>query len=936
MTSLKANAQNFEISGTVRDTMNFRNVSYVAVSLIRKSDSILVKTTRTSQQGKFNLKVTVPGTYIIMASHSEYMVYVDELVLDEKKTNIDLGILPLLARTQFLREVTIKSSAGVRIKGDTLEFLADSFKVKQNATVEDLLKVLPGMQVNKKGEITAMGEKVEKVLVDGEEFFGDDPTVATQNLQSRIVDKVQVFDKKSDQAQFTGFDDGQSQKTINLKLKKGMNKGEFGKVEVSGGPDDRWQSQAMVNVFKDKQKFSVYGIMSSLGKTGLGWEDRNAYTGQGDNFNMNDENGGMMMMSGNSDDFDPMGQQEGITKSYIGGAHYSNRWNDGKEHVNTNYSFGRINKLKQEHSVTENLFPQNKYMSQDSSNSFDSRNQHRLTAKYDFAIDTATTIYVNVNGKLAFVDNETYNLSKNKTYTDVPLSGSERNNNSTAINSSASTSVTLNHKMKKTGRTISVSGGYDYTKNESDGTLIGSNNYFLGGNPVNETLDQKKKNEGLAQTANASAVYTEALSKKWLLKLNYKWQTDVNSSQKNTLVKDTNNEYVNRIDSLSNDFHSNVNSHTAGLELKYSAKKYYLTVGGNFKRSNFVQEDLIRVYHYNYNRLNVFPTLRLNYNFSQFSKLNINYSGNTTQPSITQIQPIRDNSNPLQIYVGNPNLKMGYSQNINVMYFNYNVMANRSVYFGGSGSNQYNMVATNRYFDTLGRTINEYVNLNGYYRISGWGGYSRRIGKTAFEGRMNLSGSYGRTPNIANSVNGMTQTLDFTLKPGITYNKEEKYYASLDLGATYNNSVTTQQNSRNIKYYSFNPSANIIRYYKNLEVGTDAEYMYNPPVSPYPNKFSRLVWNGYVSYKLLPKQNLELKASVHDILNQNRGYSRTSSNSMNTERYYLTLGRYYLFGIVYNFKHGAMAEVKGPPGAGGMRMNGMPRKPGGGGRRPKI
>jgi hypothetical protein len=159
--------------------------------------------------------------------------------------------------------------------------------------VEDLLKVLPGIQVNKKGEITAMGEKVEKVLVDGEEFFGDDPTIATQNIQSKVVEKVQVFDKKSDQAQFTGFDDGQEQKTINLKLKDNMNRGEFGKVELGGGWKDRWQNQAMVNSFKNKRQMSIYGLMSSNGKTGLGWEDKNTYTGDGGGMQM-DEDGGFM------------------------------------------------------------------------------------------------------------------------------------------------------------------------------------------------------------------------------------------------------------------------------------------------------------------------------------------------------------------------------------------------------------------------------------------------------------------------------------------------------------------------------------------------------------------------------------------------------------------------------------------------------------------
>lgn len=274
-------SQNKSIVGTVRDTFNVKPVVFASVSLIRKADSILVNHTRSNQQGKFQLQVKEAGKYILLIAHGSFADYVDDIEVKNEDTEKDLGSIGLFQRSQMLKEVIVKNAASIKIKGDTLEYLADSFKVKQGAMVEDLLKVLPGIQVNKKGEITAMGEKVEKVLVDGEEFFGDDPTIATQNIQSKVVEKVQVFDKKSDQAQFTGFDDGQEQKTINLKLKDNMNRGEFGKVELGGGWKDRWQNQAMVNSFKNKRQMSIYGLMSSNGKTGLGWEDKNTYTGDG-------------------------------------------------------------------------------------------------------------------------------------------------------------------------------------------------------------------------------------------------------------------------------------------------------------------------------------------------------------------------------------------------------------------------------------------------------------------------------------------------------------------------------------------------------------------------------------------------------------------------------------------------------------------------------
>ena len=374
-------AQTNGLLGRVYDSTNVKPIVFATVSIIRKSDSMLVKHARTNQQGRFSISGLKADTFILLIAHNNYIDFVDEIILTEKDAVKDLGDYNMIQRGQVLREVIIKNTAGIKIKGDTLEYLADSFKVRQGAMVEDLLKVLPGIQVNKKGEITAQGEKVEKVLVDGEEFFGDDPTVATQNIQSKVVEKVQVFDKKSDQAAFTGFDDGQEEKTINLKLKDNMNKGQFGKVELGAGLDDRWQNQAMVNSFKNKRQMSLYGLMSSNGKTGLGWEDKNKYTGDGGNMMMDDDGGFMWNFYDSGDDGGNFGNgiPEGLTKAWVGGVHYADKWNENKEHLNTNYSFGRINRTKNENSKTENLFPGRNYQSLDNSNSFSSRNTHRLT-----------------------------------------------------------------------------------------------------------------------------------------------------------------------------------------------------------------------------------------------------------------------------------------------------------------------------------------------------------------------------------------------------------------------------------------------------------------------------------------------------------------------------------------------------------------------------
>ena len=317
-------AQTSSIKGHISDTTMNENLENAAVSLLRSKDSVLYKFTRTDKNGNFFIQNMTAGKYLIYLTYPGYADFMDTVELWDGKTN-DLGSLAMLTREHLLQEVVINQQGAIRIKGDTTEFKADSFNVRQGANVEELLKKLPSIQVDKDGNITAMGESVKKVMVDGEEFFGNDPTVATKNLQADAIDKVLVFDKKSDQAVFTGIDDGEKTKTINLVLKEDKKKGYFGKLELGAGLDDKWNNSAMFNNFKGKKKISFYGIMSSTGKTGLNWDERSQYGG--DNSMVTGDFGGMMTISMNSDDFSsPNFYGEGLPKSWAGGINFSNKF----------------------------------------------------------------------------------------------------------------------------------------------------------------------------------------------------------------------------------------------------------------------------------------------------------------------------------------------------------------------------------------------------------------------------------------------------------------------------------------------------------------------------------------------------------------------------------------------------------------------------------
>ncbi|HVX52500.1 MAG TPA: carboxypeptidase-like regulatory domain-containing protein, partial [Chitinophagaceae bacterium] len=399
---LISNAQSGSVKGIITDTINRQNLPNTVVSLLRAKDSILVKFTRADANGAFNLKNLPAGDYILLVTYPQYVDYAETLSLTDT-SHINTGFVKLILKANLLQDVIVKQQIGsIRLKGDTTEFIADSFKVQPNATVEDLLKKMPGIQIDKNGKITAQGETVQKVLVDGEEFFGDDPTLVTQNLRADMVGTVQVYDKKSDQATFTGIDDGSREKTINLKLKAGKKNGYFGKLNLSGGTDGYHDNQAMLNVFKDKKKFAGYGIVSNTGKTGLNWQDINNYGDQGGGNMQVTDDGGIMIFGGGGDDLEGWNGQyngQGFPLVQTGGLHFNNKWNDDKTSVNGNYKIMNLMVNGSSASNSQNILSNNLINYTNDNQSFKNKIlRNRVNGAFEVQLDSTSSLKINSDG----------------------------------------------------------------------------------------------------------------------------------------------------------------------------------------------------------------------------------------------------------------------------------------------------------------------------------------------------------------------------------------------------------------------------------------------------------------------------------------------------------------------------------------------------------
>ncbi|MCH5599811.1 TonB-dependent receptor [Niabella ginsengisoli] len=549
--------QNASITGYVIDSSINQPLTNASVVLLQAKDSFIVKDTRAAKDGRFSFSnLSDSSNYILFFSYPKYVDYSHKTeIKDWAKGTVDMGNISLIQREKFLEEVIVKSRvAAIKIKGDTTEYLADSFRVQPNASVEDLLKQLPGLQVDQFGNITAQGQKVKKVLVDGEEFFSDDPTLVTRNLRADMIDKVQVYDKKSDAAAFTGIEDGVRDKTINLKIKEDKNNGIFGKAEAGAGTDERYNAQGIVNFFKGKRRMSAYATTSNIGRIGLGSADKEKI--------------------GDTDDGRENYNGKGLPTATSAGVHYDKKWNADKQSINGNYKFNTMDVEGNETTISQNNLPTGLILSNSVSNFNNTNTSHRANAKYMHKFDTTSTVTVYTDG--SFNSNKNANISNA-----VNLRGDssllyDNNNNSFSNYDLNSYNVNVNweKKFKKYGRTISFYLNNNFSNDASSGESRYESRFYDTENNLDSTasLNLRKTMNDDWRTTNLNVNYTEPLSTKLSLIINYTLHNESANDDKRSF--NLTSASPNIVDTaFSTKMSTSILSNQAGASLNYTAKK---------------------------------------------------------------------------------------------------------------------------------------------------------------------------------------------------------------------------------------------------------------------------------------------------------------------------------------------------------------------------
>lgn len=894
-----------QIKGSVIDTSAAIKLTNASISILHARDSILYQFTRAGENGNFSFDQVKPDEYIILFTYPNYADYVEDLNVDSSGSVMNLGNISMILKSQLLEEVLVTGANAITIKGDTTEYDASSFEIQPNAKVEDLLKQLPGIQVDRDGKITAQGETVNRVLVDGEEFFGDDPTLVTKNLRSDMVDKVQLYDRKSDQAAFTGIDDGETDKTINIKLKEGSNRGYFGKIDVGGATDGFYQGQAMVNIFREKRKFSAFGNMANTGKVGLAWRDNSRYGSEG-NMSFTDD-GAIMIMGGGGDDFESFDGRydgQGIPLAITGGMHYDDKWDDDKQSINGNYKIGTLRVEGDRSNIVQNNLPTG-ILNTVSNETFNNHTfRQKLDGIYEAKLDTSSTLKIMVDATVRKSETDNSYVSQGTNATGGLLNESLRSIDNEANDRIFNANALWTKKLQKTGRTLSINLNQSINQSNTYGFLYNLISRYEEESRVDSLTDQLKDNTINTNIFRSNATYTEPISKTLSLVFNYGFTMNNGTADRRSINRDANGNYTVLDTLFSNNFKLDQYINQAGAILNFKKGKTVVNAGTKVNDVRFNQVDLYRNENFSQNFFYFNPQATFQYKFSQQRSVRFNYSGTNQQPSIDQMQPIRNNTDGLNIVSGNPNLNPAFSNNFNLNYNSYRVLSGQYFSVYGNYSFTNNPIVSNTFTDSLGQSTFQFDNLPNRRPSNFYGAvyYNQKIKKWD----LNIGGNLGTNGNIfyniANDVENQTKAYSINANLNISKYKQKKYDIYLNAGPSYQTNESSLQSQVNNNGWNFNAQTGINVYLPaKFLIGSDADYTFSQATESFATNFERLLINASLSKMFFKEENLQLRLSVNDLLNQNVGFNRTASQNLITENRHTTIRRYFMFSIIWDF-----------------------------------
>jgi hypothetical protein len=888
-----------KITGTVFDTTGTRPIPKASAMAVRMKDSLLLGHTRTGADGKFELSGFNIDTFTLIVASPGYDDKMYYIFGHSDNYEINIPSIKMQSKSQEIEEVVIYANKNpIYYKGDTLVYVADSFKVAEGAVVEDLLKKLPGISIDKDGKITSQGQQIDKVLVDGDEFFGTDPTIATKNLGADGIQTVQVYEKTDDET-IGGSDE--KIKVLDLRLKDEAKKGYFGRVS---GASDLWltpvegyvgsrpfyEGELLLNKFNSKQKISVFALGSNTPRSNFGRGDLNK-------FGLSNESGANRnFWEGNN-----TSNSSGIPQTLKAGIYYSDKF--GKK-LNTdllvNYSYYNDRLDARSASKSQYFLADTTYFTDDSTRNYTLNETHRFNITLGSQIDSLTFIEFKPSISLSKGISESDDFSSFYGEDGFNSLSTQISNNNDSKGMTLNGTARLYRKFMKKRRELEIRYDLNSSSNESDGKLYTRSQYYALA--LSDTIDQQKLNTNSSISHYATINYFEPLSKKLRLNLNYLYEYGISNQNRATYDGTNGNYSALRLD-LSNNFDNVRNQHRGGAELIYESGKHTISGGTFIRNINIDNTNLVNDSIVNQNITNILPKFRYEFKPSMSKRFGINYNTNSQQPSINDLQPIPDNSNPNRIKIGNQNLKPNYVHSLSMNFNTWNALTGRYVWTGGSVSVTDNAFANQTYYDEFGRTVSRTVNVDGNLSSSIWAGAGFPILDRKIEFSPSLDASFNRFKSLVGNTENVTDNL--AINPSLEI---EFQWDSLEIDLSgnysYNNPKSSLSSVSNTPFSIQNYSLGVEwRLPKGFSIGADGNYTINsqPGDGFYDTEF--FVLNAEVSKKFLPTQNLVVSLVGNDILNQNINARRVVSGNSITDFRTTIISRYFLLKVTLRFNN---------------------------------
>ena len=912
--SVAAKAQNVTIDGTIMDSILKKTLTSATVSLARAKDSSLISFTRADDDGYFQIKNVVPGRYLLSVSYVGYQHLWFGIKVGAS-SNLSLGKIYLADASQTTTVTVTARRPPVVINGDSIEFNSENFKTVPNAVVEDMLKKMPGIEVDKAGAITVNGKSVTKVYVNGKEFFTGDPKMATKNLPADAVDKIQVYDRKSDQAMFTGIDDGNEETAINIKTKKDRKQSTFGKINASAGVPGRFDSQGNVNRINNDEQFSLIGTANNTNRQAFSNNDVSNFSGGGGG-----RGGGGMTLNFSGGGGGSDASTQGVANTYSLGGNYSNVLNDKKMDFNTNANASDIERNNISNSYTQNLTPGNLFNRSSYSNSTSRNQQVRVGMTIDNKVSESFSY--KYTPSITAQHNTSNGISNSTTLLpDGTLTNATNSMSSNATDAfNVSNTLLLRKKLEKKGRTISSTITQGYNNSSSNGNQFTDQLFYTAGIKTKDSLlDQKNNRKGLSQTYSANLVYTEPLGKKSLLEFNTFVNVNIGSTSKKVYDKNGSNGLYDLLNTrLTNEYSSEYTYSGAGMNYRLNQKKYNFSTGFSLQDAYLNGENTSANTKIKHDFKDILPSANFVYNFSQTENFRFNYRTSTTQPSLTQLQPVLDQSNINNQTIGNPDLKRSYTNNLNMSYFSTKILAQRNFFalinaqFINNSIVNYDSILPSR------AILSKPVNVNGAYRVNATMNYG--FGVKQIYSRFNFGINGGINNNISYSSGQLNTTLAKSFGPSFTYtySMDEVVDISLTARHSYSNTNNALNAALNTNYVTRVYGADVTNYLPfEMVFNQTLNYTINEGRAPGYNT-AVPIWNASVSKFFMKNKRAELKISAFDILNKNVGVSRNVSQNQIVDQSYNVINQYFLIGFTYSLQKSGLTGNNGP--GGGQRM----------------